>query len=43
MKVWHAVTILLAVFGAIYVLHLYKQHGGVSGVKNGFGMGGFGG
>jgi len=41
MKVWHWVVLIGIGGGLLYVLHLYKAHGGVSGVRNGFGMGGY--
>lgn len=43
MKLKHWVFLGLVAIGALYLLHNYQAHGGVSGVKSGLGFGGFGG
>ena len=40
MKLKHWVVIGLVLIGALYVIHNFTLHGGVSGVKSGFGIGG---
>jgi hypothetical protein len=39
MKVKHWIVIGFAVVGIAVVLHVYMQHGGVSGLKSAVGMG----
>ena len=39
-KLKHWVIVGLALVGALYVFHNYTAHGGVNGVKSGFGFGG---
>jgi hypothetical protein len=38
-KTRHWIFLILAVMGALYLLHNYMQHGGVMGVKSGLGLG----
>jgi hypothetical protein len=41
MKLKHWVFLGLALMGALYLGHNYLSHGGVSGVKQGIGLGGY--
>lgn len=41
MKLKHWVFIGLVAVGALYLAHNYMSHGGVQGVKQGIGLGGF--
>lgn len=34
----HLFFLTLLIVGALYCLHVYQQHGGVSGFKNGLGF-----
>jgi hypothetical protein len=43
MKLKHWVFIALVVVGGLYLVHNYMSHGGIAGVKQGIGLGGFGG
>ena len=43
MKLIHWVFILLALMGLLFIVHNYMSHGGVAGVKQGIGLGNFGG
>lgn len=40
MKLKHWVFVALILVGGLYVWHTYSQHGGVSGFKQGIGIGG---
>jgi hypothetical protein len=39
MKVKHWLVIGFALFGVLFIMHVYTQHGGVAGVKSGIGLG----
>jgi hypothetical protein len=39
MKMKHWVFLLFAILGALFVFHVYSQHGGIAGVKSGVGLG----
>lgn len=39
MKLRHIVYLGLLVMGALFALHLARQHGGMAGVKQQFGIG----
>jgi hypothetical protein len=43
MKLKHWVFVILALAGGLYLLHNYTSHGGTAGVKQGLGLGNFGG
>lgn len=38
MKLKHWLLVFFLVVGALYVLHNYQMHGGVSGLKSGLGF-----
>lgn len=42
MKLKHYVFLALVLVGGLYLFHNYRSHGGVSGVKQGLGLGNFG-
>ena len=39
MKFKHLVFVALLIIGGLYVWHIYSGHGGVSGFKQGLGVG----
>lgn len=43
MKLKHWVVVGIFLVGALYLVHNYTSHGGVAGVKQGIGLGGFSG
>lgn len=38
MRLKHVLILALLAVGALYVWHIYSQHGGVSGFKSGLGV-----
>ena len=41
MKVKHWIVLGVLLIGALFILHNFQSHGGVSGVKHGLGFGGY--
>lgn len=40
MKLKHLVFLALVIIAVLFILHNYQSHGGVSGIKQGIGLGG---